>query len=90
MNKQTQIIEVDERVTELAQIKFHNFGGAPAAEHNMPCPQCVRKPAVIQLTADRRESTFQPCWECQRAGWVTVKVTGWRMRLLKAIGLVRK
>lgn len=86
MSKHTQIIEVDERVKELAQIKFTTFGGSPAAEHNMPCPQCVRNPAVMQLSGG---PTFQPCWKCQKAGWVTVNATGWRRSFLRAIGLVR-
>jgi len=90
MSKQTHLVSVDERVDKLAQIKFNNFGGSPMAEHNMPCANCVCHPAVIQMTSDKLLPTFQPCWKCQKEGWVTVRATGWRRFLLRTLGLVRR
>ncbi len=82
------LIKTDEPVNDLAGIRFHNYGGAPAAIHNMPCPQCVKEPAVIQLDDRQHRPTFQPCWSCQKEGWVTVKATGWRRHLLTWMGLI--
>jgi hypothetical protein len=82
------LIETDERVEGIAEIRFCNFGGSPMAEHNMPCAECVKEPAVVQLTSNKSVPTFQPCWACQTKGWVTVKATGWRRWLLEVIGLI--
>lgn len=64
---------------ELAKIEVNDFGGAPFAEHNMPCPVCRKQPAVIFLNM----GTFHPCRKCESAGWVTVKATGWKRWLLR-------
>ena len=60
-------------VMELAEIKVDDFGGAPVAEHNMPCPVCRKNPAVLLLN----DGTFNPCHECSEKGWVTVKMPKW-------------
>ncbi len=53
---------------ELAKIEVNDFGGAPVAEHNMPCAVCRVRHAVIELNAGR----FSPCWPCQYNGWKTL------------------
>lgn len=62
---------------ELAKIEINDFGGAPVAEHNMPCPVCSMKPAVLILNT----GTFMPCRGCQEKGWRTLK-TNWLTRWL--------
>jgi hypothetical protein len=62
---------------ELARIVVDDFGGAPIAEHNMPCAVCGREHAVLCLN----NGTFEPCWNCQRAGWVLIdrkRLPWWR------------
>jgi len=66
---------------ELAKIEVNDYGGAPFASHNMPCPICREKPAVLSMN----EGTFQPCWSCQRTGWVTVKAIGWRRWVVRKL-----
>lgn len=63
---------------KLADIQVVTDGG-PWAKHNMPCAKCGKNKAVIQLW----DSTFQPCWECQREGWKLVKVPKILQRFLK-------
>lgn len=82
------IQHTDNSVGELPQIRWNDYGGAPMAEHNMPCCQCCDRKAVLQLSSAPHRPMFQPCWKCQREGWVTVKATGWKRRLLRGLGLV--
>ena len=64
---------------ELAKIVIDDFGGAPAATHNMPCAVCLENHAVYLLTI----GAFKPCWPCIRKGWVTTRVrTSWWARIL--------
>jgi hypothetical protein len=44
--------------------------GGPWATHNMPCPVCGQRPAVLEL----HDGRFHPCWDCQRAGWRTLRL----------------
>ena len=63
---------------KLAEIIVDDFGGAPAAEHNMPCAICRERKAVLLLDYGR----FAPCWECQRRGWRTTRPPRWLRWLL--------
>lgn len=55
---------------KLAVIKTVTHDSGLAATHNMPCAVCRTQHAVLDLPTGR----FQPCWECQRKGWHTVKL----------------
>ena len=50
---------------EMQQPTVDDFGGAPAATHDMACAVCWKRKAVLDLHTSR----FLPCWECQRDGW---------------------
>jgi hypothetical protein len=39
--------------------------GGPWAVHDMPCPVCLDRKAVVNLDS----GGFGPCAVCQRAGW---------------------
>jgi hypothetical protein len=67
----------------LAKIEINDFGGAPIAEHNMPCAVCGTNHAVLEIGFGR----FSPCWECQKKGWELIrKPTGpWYKRWYKRI-----
>lgn len=68
---------------ELAKIEINDFGGAPICEHNMPCATCLKAPAVYQLS----EGYFEPCWDCQKVGWVTeLRAVGFIERARKRFG----
>jgi hypothetical protein len=68
-------------------IRYNTFGGSPLAEHEMPCPVCMSAPAVLQFdTTDG--VVFQPCWACLTKGFRTVRITGLRRRILRALGLI--
>lgn len=41
----------------------------PAAFHNMPCAICRERYAVFRCN----DGFFEPCWECQKEGFVTKK-----------------
>lgn len=58
----------------LVEIIVDDFGGAPFAEHNMPCAVCWERSAVLFLNA----GVFEPCWECQREGWELKQKGKWR------------
>lgn len=60
---------------ELAKIEVKTDGG-PWCEHNMPCGICGKRFAVYNMS----EGTFEPCWECQRVGWLTVRLPQWLAR----------
>jgi len=62
---------------EMLKIEVNTFGGAPFADHNMPCAVCGEKKAVLELWCGR----FQPCWECQRKGWKLRKKVVWWKRI---------
>ena len=68
---------------ELAQIKVDDFGGAPVAEHNMPCSVCRVEKAVLDLGTGR----FEPCWKCQSQGWRTERFPKWVRWLLRVLGI---
>lgn len=63
---------------ELSPIVVNDFGGAPIAEHNMPCAVCGCCHAVLYLNT----GVFLPCWKCQKHGWRTVQVPKWLRFLL--------
>jgi hypothetical protein len=50
---------------QVLEISVNDFGGAPVAEHNMPCAVCRSRHAVLVLD----KGVFEPCWECQSRGW---------------------
>lgn len=54
---------------KLAKIVVNDFGGAPFADHNMPCFICGIEPAVYNLNT----GIFEPCWKCQGKGWRIVR-----------------
>ncbi len=61
---------------EMMKVKIDDFGGAPIAEHNMPCAVCHKKKAVYNLSAGHAKSgVFDPCWDCEKKGWFTSRVT---------------
>jgi len=70
---------------ELAELKIIDHG--IAAQHNVRCPVCVGKDAHAVLYMN--EGTFEPCWKCQKKGWRTIRAAGWKLWLLKRLGLVR-
>lgn len=41
--------------------------GGPWAEHDQACPVCRMNKAVL----DFHYGIFQPCWQCQKIGWMT-------------------
>ena len=53
----------------LAKIIVNDFGGAPIAEHNFPCPVCRSAKAVLDLNT----GIFHPCWDCRKKGWDLVQ-----------------
>ena len=61
---------------ELAKIEINDFGGAPVATHNMPCATCLKNHAVYVLS----EGHFEPCWDCQRAGYFLMTPTSSRFQ----------
>ena len=68
---------------QLAVIEFEDHG--IFAEHNMPCAVCGQYAAVYTMNTGK----FGPCWKCQKDGWATLRVTGWRRRLLHWLGLLK-
>jgi len=54
---------------KLAHITINDLGGAPLATHNMPCAVCGTSPAVLDIAT----GVFNPCWECQKRGWILQK-----------------
>lgn len=43
--------------------------GGPWAVHNMPCPVCLNRKAVVDLSL----GGFGPCWPCRELGWDLVR-----------------
>lgn len=43
----------------------------PMAEHDMPCAICRENKAVFRCN----DGFFEPCWDCQKLGYVTEKLT---------------
>lgn len=48
-------------------IETHDSG--LTAEHDYACPVCHEEHAVYQLYG----GAFQPCWSCQRRGWLLTR-----------------
>lgn len=48
--------------------------GGPWAAHNMPCPVCYERKAVLWL----HDGAFHPCDHCTADGWVLKKKRRWR------------
>lgn len=67
-------------MSELAKIKIETDGG-PWARHNYPCPVHGDEPAVLNLD----DGVFHPSWKAQDAGWMLVKATGLRARIIRAL-----
>lgn len=68
---------------KLAPIEFEDHG--ILVKHNMPCAVCSRYVAVYSTNTGK----FDPCWKCQKEGWTTLRVTGWRRKLLHWIRLLK-
>ena len=66
----------------LAEIIVDDFGGAPFATHNFPCPVCLMRKAVLDMDGGR----FYPCDGCHKHGWVMVRVPRWFIRLAQVFG----
>ncbi len=79
------LVHTDQRCKAAVSIKVNDFGGAPMAEHDMPCPVCMDEKAVYLIGY---APYFQPCRKCESYGWVTVRATGWRRRVLQFLGLL--
>jgi hypothetical protein len=59
-----------------------NYDMSPfAATHNMPCPICRSKKAILKLT-DKPHDFFSPCWDCQGNGWFVAKCEGWKRKVI--------
>lgn len=58
------------RVPHKPKIEFHG----PTATHDQACAVCHNKHAVYQFNG----GTFQPCWDCQTAGWTLERSIGRR------------
>lgn len=82
----SHLLHTDDAIGPMLEVHYNNYGGAPFADHDMPCQVCMTRPAIIQLTM--QYPNFQPCWECQRKGWVTVRAHGLRKRILRLLGLI--
>lgn len=54
-----------------------------AQEHNYNCAVCKEKSAV----AECHTGILQPCWDCQKTGYVIIKIN-WLVKLLDWLGLV--
>jgi hypothetical protein len=62
-------------VMEMVKPVVNDFGGAPIAEHNIPCAVCWTRPAVYNLSAQKPlGGKFSPCWICQEEGWFLSRV----------------
>lgn len=48
---------------KLLEVQINDYGGAPVADHNMPCAVCQTEPAMLDLNS----GVFHPCWMCQRS-----------------------
>ena len=59
---------------EIFKPTINDFGGAPFAEHNMPCAICRDEKAVLDLSC----GIFRPCWTCQKDGFDIGLFDGWR------------
>lgn len=70
---------------ERAKLTFIDHG--IYVEHNMRCPVCCNDDAAAVYFMN--EGTFEPCWKCQAKGWRTIQMKGWKLWLLKQLGLVR-
>lgn len=53
-------------------------------EHNYYCGVCKEKSAV----ADCDTGVLQPCWDCQKQGYVVLKIN-WLIKFLDKIVLVK-
>lgn len=53
-------------------------------EHNYYCGVCKENSAV----ADCDSGILQPCWECQKLGYVVVKIN-WLIKILDKLGLIK-
>lgn len=62
--------------------QINDFGGAPVAEHDVACPVCWTKKAVLEMGS----GVFQACWDCQSAGWKTVQLTPLRRLCMMMFG----
>ena len=60
----------------LVAIKVDDHNGSHIADHNMPCPVCENKKAVLFMNTGR----FHPCWDCTREGWVMIRLPSWILR----------
>jgi hypothetical protein len=56
-------------------LKINILQHGPACEHNMPCAICLTKHAVYNMD----EGFFEPCWDCQKLGWLTGNLTEWSL-----------
>lgn len=69
---------------DVAKIKVVTDGG-PWVEHNMPCPICREKHAIMQLW----DGNFLPCWSCQKDGYKTLKLSKFWRYVLKRFGVLQ-
>lgn len=58
----------------------------PCAEHDMACAVCHFREAVLDCST----GNFQPCWTCQKAGWLlTAHKASWWERLFRRSEVAR-
>jgi hypothetical protein len=53
----------------------------PVMEHNQRCGTCIKRHAVHTFP----QGIFQPCWKCQKKGYITIRARGWRRWLIDRI-----
>ena len=68
--------EINLQGMPLAEIEINDFGGAPVADHNFPCPACGKKKAMLFMNTGR----FHPCCDCTCQGWVMILLPSWVLR----------
>ena len=61
----------------LHNIEYRSFG--PLTEHSMPCPVCGVKTSMLQSNT----GVFQPCGDCESAGWFIGKRVSFIDRVFK-------
>ena len=66
----------------LAKIEVDVHDSGMFATHNMPCPVCRSQGAVLEMG----KGGFSPCWECQREGWRTIRLSRFARWLLSFFG----
>jgi hypothetical protein len=72
--KKATVVDTD----KLLKVKTFGFKDG-VLQHNMPCPVCLKNPAIYKSDGDR--NFFAPCKECEKEGYILenilTKKKGW-------------